>query len=56
MSGQKFSFKRMPEDEDKVLTITLAQTKGNRKIATKILGVSPSTVTRRIKERIKNDC
>lgn len=43
------------DTEDKVLTIALARTKGNKTAAAKLLGLSLRTVHRRIDKRIQND-
>jgi len=41
--------------EDRLITIALAKTKGNRAAAARMIGLSERTMSRKVKERIAKD-
>ena len=45
----------LKDAENKLITIALAKTEGNRHKAAKLLGISENTLRRRINERISAD-
>lgn len=48
-------FYEFPEVQDKLITIALADTFGNKMAAAFLLNISVETLSRRIKERIKKN-